>query len=345
MNSVLLVTFTLTLTFTTGSFASDDALSRLRAAAARDRQKLDEISAKIGPTAQDLLMISKFIHERVNPLVEIPSNELVPGARLAFAKIATQHPSVFIEFIRENLVSLREYPYQVADLILMALQGAPQVLNVLTEENLIGHEAVGLVLRRETGFNPIQTGFAGTGRVNLHISSRILAAQLPDKIEVAIALFDVGARDEQITEIFIEALELKSLPTKIKMGVMVRLGNSGTTNQRAVAALKSVVMPPITIIGGAGDMNNFRLTAVSAIGAISTQASVDALWEIAGLDRSIAANSRPLPDTEAVIALAKKLRLEIMSRGQFQNRGIIERVRRRLRDGCFLLLHSSDRKR
>lgn len=319
------------------SYAADDALSRLRAAAAQGKQQIEEIATRPEVTVADLNTLAQFIHESGNLYAEVSGDALVAPARKIFAKIANQNPHLLSEYIAANLANLRAYPHIIADLIFAAMNGAPQIIQSLATQNLISSEVVNRALERNTGMYPINTGFAGSGRADMNIISANLDAQLPDKIQIAIALFDAGLRSERINEILIEGVELKSLVTGLKIRAIERLRISGTTTDRAVAALKSVVIPPIIMIAATvRDMDTLRPTAVSAIGSIPTQASVDALWDISGLDTTSTPTSRPLRDTTTVISMAKEARQNLMRQGNFRNRSLTERATRAVR--CALLL-------
>ncbi len=92
-------------------------------------------------------------------------------------------------------------------------------------------------------------------------------------------------------------------------------------------------MPPLSYVGAnAREHRVLRITAVKAIGEIPVQASVDVLWDIAGLD------TRERGDTRAVVALAQEIREKLMREHDFEDRSFMKRIGRSIRTQCDFLL-------
>lgn len=305
------------------SSAADDALSRLKARAAQNTRWIEQIAAKDTPNQEDLNKLMEFIHSSGTPWVEVPSDRLVAPARKAFARIAESHPELFAQLLREHEDKFRTFPHTVADLIFTAAAGAPSILRLLHSAGLLSGQAIQRALARETGYYPVNLGLTGSGRVNSDVLESNLEAQLPDTLNTAIALFDAGVRSDTIVEILTEAARSERLSTAMKISAIQRLGLSGTKDPRAVHALLSVVMPPISITGTVAEMHSLRLSAVSAIGGIALQESVDALWAIEGLDTS---------RTQEVILRARQARESLMNQGVFRQPSLSSRLLRAL--GC-----------
>lgn len=299
----------------------DEQLFNLRAEAARKFRIVSEISTKASPTVADLATLAEFIHETDNPNYQATETSLAKEAREELARLAEESPSLFSQYVKENLNSLRIKPRLVGDLVYTSMAGAPGMTRELVSQGLVGEQVVQYLLR-PTGF---YSGLAARARVSrAELVRRRLIAQLPEKAKIARVLFEEGVISDLTIGKMVQAVGAPSVSVETKVEIVDMLGRSGGLSVRAIKTLRDLALSP-------DNESHLRVRAAWAIGAIGTQAGVDALWEIEGLRGR---------ENKDVANYAKQTRSGLLKQGGFEDRRLAERLLRVLR--CDWALHASE---
>jgi len=256
-------------------------------------------------------------------------------ATSALPPMIVSNPAIFSAFLTKLSSSQSESSqYIVATLLELSttFSGGEFVLNEIVAHDLASHEAILSALELNTGLSPIRDGFAHGGLSALEIGFRNMAAQIPNKLAIALALHERNVRDKALNTFFVSSLHYPISP-ELKSAAIEKLGEIGGSDADLARTLKRVVIP---LDGRAAlpkppESVEVALAAISALGKIRTQESVDALWEIEGRFTSRWARESIVPtDAVAMAKLARTLMEELTGSGEFKKPGIGDRLGRSL---------------
>jgi len=156
------------------------------------------------------------------------------------------------------------------------------------------------------------SAFVSRRVASLKTYPHVTAALILTAMSGAPKMIDELARENVIGDEAIDTA-LGDAPLSEKLKIVSMLSERGIRSPRIEKVL-------IEAVESSSISTELKTAAVSALAEIPTQESIDALWEIAGLE--------PSPDTKAVIAKAKEARAKLLKAGDFEDRSVTEKIHR-----------------